>query len=174
MKSRLLPTRRSWRWRVILIVTLSLFLESYMHQWKNTVYPPSEGLAPLDSPFQTGCAVPRSHEPRANATILMLARNSEAEDARAAVQSLEHRFNRWFGYPITFLNDKPWSQEFIARVSNVSSGPVEFAQVPKHMWGFPDFMDVEYARERMEVQGMTGVLHGDQESYHHMCRFYSG
>jgi hypothetical protein len=66
----------------------------------------------------------------------MLARNDEAAGARAAVQSVEDRFNRWLQYPIVFLNDQPWSQEFVRDLTNVSSGEVFFEQVPKHLGDF--------------------------------------
>lgn len=49
---------------------------------------------------------------RANATLLMLARNNELEKAMQSVRELEEKFNRQFGYPWVFLNNMPFSQEF--------------------------------------------------------------
>lgn len=49
---------------------------------------------------------------RANATMLMLARNSDVNDAVRSVRRLEDRFNKKFGYPWLFLNEEPFSEEF--------------------------------------------------------------
>lgn len=49
---------------------------------------------------------------RANASILMLARNSDVNDAVRSVRRLEDRFNKKFGYPWVFLNEEPFSDEF--------------------------------------------------------------
>lgn len=56
-----------------------------------------------DSPYIT---------PRANATLLMLARNNEVETAANSVRELEDKFNKQFGYPWVFLNEVPFSDEF--------------------------------------------------------------
>jgi hypothetical protein len=49
---------------------------------------------------------------RANATLVMLARNSEADDAAASMQALEARFNAHRRYPWTFLNDEDFDDNF--------------------------------------------------------------
>ena len=51
---------------------------------------------------------------RANATMVVLARNSEVEEVVGSMLQLEERFNWKFGYPWVFLNDVPFSEEFIA------------------------------------------------------------
>lgn len=51
---------------------------------------------------------------RANATMLMLVRNSEIDTAAQSVQELEDKFNKRFGYPWIFLNDEPFTDEFKA------------------------------------------------------------
>jgi mannosyltransferase len=168
---------RRYYGRIVLFSLIIFALESFHHtQFSNRVIPPAQHAS--DVPFQRGCNTPPTSPPaRANATLLMLARNDESAGARAAVQSLEDKFNRWFRYPIVFLNDEPWSQEFVRELTNISSGEVFFQQVPKHLWGFPDFMgdrEKDDARRSFREQRERGVLHGDQESYHHMIRFYSG
>ena len=50
---------------------------------------------------------------RENATFVMLARNQDVEDAVNAVRAMEDRFNRNRGYPWVFLNDEPFSYEFM-------------------------------------------------------------
>ena len=49
---------------------------------------------------------------RANATLLMLARNSDADGAVRSVRELEDRFNHKYNYPWTFLNEEPFTDDF--------------------------------------------------------------
>jgi hypothetical protein len=49
---------------------------------------------------------------RANATFVMLARNSDIDSAVDSVREMEDRFNRNYNYPWVFLNEKPFSTEF--------------------------------------------------------------
>ena len=145
--------------------------EALFHVYSYEVTRPAR---PLDEPFHRGCHTPDIDAPRENATIVMLARNKERQGATRSVKSLEKHFNRWFHYPIVFLNDEPWKEDFIDALTKVASGNVTFEQIPKGSWGFPDWMDQDMAKESMKKQKDRGVLYGGLESYHHMCRFYSG
>ena len=49
----------------------------------------------------------------ANATLLMLARNSDLKGVLQSVREVEDRFNSKFNYPWTFLNNEPFTPEFI-------------------------------------------------------------
>ena len=49
---------------------------------------------------------------RANATLMMLARNDELEGVVYSMKQLEDRFNRNYNYPWVFLNDEPFTEEF--------------------------------------------------------------
>ena len=49
---------------------------------------------------------------RANATFVILARNSDLESAVRSVRSIEDRFNRGFQYPYVFLNEEPFTDDF--------------------------------------------------------------
>ena len=66
-------------------------------------------LEPQCSVPPPSLAVPR----RANATFVILARNSEVMGVVESIKQNEDRFNRKFGYPYVFLNDEPFSDEFI-------------------------------------------------------------
>jgi mannosyltransferase len=129
---------------------------------------------PVDFPFSIGCRTPDVNASRENAVVVMLARNSDLEDAVKAVTSFETQFNRWFHYPMVFLNNEAWDQSFVDTLTEVVSGETRFDIVTEEMWGFPDWMDQAEARWEMQKQAAYGVKYAGMESYHHMCRFYSG
>ena len=156
---------------LITAICFILCVETLVHINSYEVRRPPE---PLDAPFAVGCQEPKVDAPRENATIVMLARNRELDGAIKSVKSIERQFNRWFHYPIVFLNDEPWDQEFIDGLTKVSSGKATFEVIKANMWGFPDWMDQTEARRRMKQQEAKGVMYAGLESYHHMCRFNSG
>ena len=158
------------QWLVVSVFFL-MSAETLFHIYSYEVKRPSR---PLDEPFNRGCREPDVLAPRENAVIVMLARNRERQGAVQSIKSLEKQFNHWFHYPIIFLNDDPWEEPFINDLTRVASGNVTFEQIPKGMWGFPEWMDHDSARQGMKRQEDQGVLYGGLESYHHMCRFNSG
>jgi len=129
-----------------------------------------------DRVFATGCLNPEesAKQPRANAAFVVLARNKELEGVVQSIKSIERHFNRWFHYPYVFLNDGDFEQSFKDTVTNYTSAPVEFGKIDSSMWGYPDWVDHEVAREGIRKQGDAAIMYGGMESYHHMCRFYSG
>lgn len=174
--------RNRRRIKLLLKIALPLLvlylIDLPIHLYRTRVARPDHDL---DQPFATGCLDPSvtAAQPRENATFVMLARNSEIDDARATVENIEWHFNRWFHYPILFLNDVPWTEEFKDVLSRaVSNGTeVRFEVIEKGKWGFPEEMNEKEktkAKLQMKKQGEKGVGYGDMESYHHMCRFYSG
>src|SRR5947208_14226378 len=88
--------------------------------------------------------------------------------------AFEQQFNQWFHCPMVFLNDQPWDRSFVNALTEVASGEVQFEMISEEMWGFPDWMDQDEARREMKKQAGHGIMYGGAESYHHMCRFYSG
>lgn len=165
------PRWRLVRWRPIMATIVALAVEDLYHQYYYHVSRPSK---PLDAPFQVGCQIPKTDAPRENATIVMLTRNEDIEGAAAAIKSLEDHFNRWFHYPVVFLNNEPWSEAFIVTLTDIVSGEAKFEVVPEEMWGYPDGMNKKDAKQHVLAQGAAGIYKGGMESYHHMCRFYSG
>ncbi|KAK3496337.1 nucleotide-diphospho-sugar transferase [Neurospora crassa] len=174
--------RNGRRIKLLLKIALPLLVlylvDLPIHLYRTRVARPHQDL---DQPFAIGCLDPSvtAAQPRENATFVMLARNSEIEGAKATVANIERQFNRWFHYPIMFLNDAPWSEEFKNVLSKaVTNGTeVRFEVIEKGKWGFPEGMNEKEktkARLQMKKQGERGVGYGDMESYHHMCRFYSG
>ena len=127
-----------------------------------------------DKVFVTGCLEPQVNGPRANAAFVVLARDKELEGVIQSVKSIERHFNRWFHYPYVFLNDGDFGQEFKDTITNYTSAPVEFGKIDPSMWGYPDWVNADVAREGIRKQGDAAIMYGGMESYHHMCRFYSG
>lgn len=157
-------------WLLIPIIT-ALIIEVFLHLYSYQAPIPAHEL---DAPFATSCQEPDLSAPRENAVLVMLARNSELEKAKSTVESVERAFNRWYNYPIVFLNDEPWSNEFVQQLNETSSGLATFEVIPQGDWTFPDWVDVESARQSIVEQGKTGVPYAGREGYHHMCRFFSG
>ncbi|KAK4665984.1 hypothetical protein QC763_407840 [Podospora pseudopauciseta] len=155
------------------LLLLALLTEVYLHNSYYTIHHPARDL---DVPFYTSCQEPdlSPSAPREAAAIVMLARNHEVEKALRTVISIEKHFNRWFHYPIVFLNDEDWDPEFVSTMNETVSGGAKFEVIPKEEWGFPANINQDRAREAINRQGQQGVLYGGLESYHHMCRFYSG
>ena len=48
----------------------------------------------------------------ANATFVMLARNSDIDGALGAIRYIQDRFNVRHDYPFVFLNDEEFSEDF--------------------------------------------------------------
>lgn len=90
------------------------------------------------------------------------------------MKSIERHFNRFWNYPYVFLNDGDFDDSFKETVQNYTESTVEFGKIDPSMWGFPDWFDIEVAKEGIRKQGDAGIMYGGMESYHHMCRFYSG
>ena len=59
---------------------------------------------PADPPFVLGR--------RANATIVMLARNGDMQGVAKSMKQMEDRFNKRFRYPYVFLNEEPFTDQF--------------------------------------------------------------
>ncbi|KAF3929263.1 hypothetical protein AA313_de0206098 [Arthrobotrys entomopaga] len=108
------------------------------------------------------------------ATLVMLARNKELYQVRESMRRLEDRFNHRFNYPWTFMNDIPFTKEFMEVTSSIASGPTEYVQIPREHWGIPEWVNGTLAREKMYEMGEAGILYGGSVSYRNMCRFFSG
>ncbi|QLQ78580.1 hypothetical protein HG537_0A08270 [Torulaspora globosa] len=111
---------------------------------------------------------------RENATLLMLVRNFELPGALKSMRSLEDRFNRDYHYDWVFLNDLPFTQEFIEATTAMASGNTHYALIPSKDWDRPDWIDEQLFEDRLESLSDRGVIYGGSKSYRNMCRFNSG
>lgn len=163
---------------IIVIGVLAVYLEIIHHA---STLRPARPTTNLDPPFFEKCVEPThiaTSSKRANAAIVMMATNKDVDKAKIAVRSFESRFNRFFQYPIIFINDQTFSEEFKTAMRAEVSGKTQFEIIPSGLWGYPEGMkesDREGARKKM--QSMSDVLkqpHALREGYHHMCRYQSG
>ncbi|KAL2888467.1 O-glycoside alpha-1,2-mannosyltransferase -like protein 4 [Ceratocystis lukuohia] len=163
---------------LVMVILFLMILRPHNHGGGNV----QENLPPsirkisekYDKVFVSGCLQPDTSKPRANATIVVLARNKELEGVIQSMKSFERHFNHWYNYPYTFLNDGEFNQTFKDVVRQYTNSKVEFGTVSPDMWGFPDWIDPKVAKEGIAKQGDAAVMYGGMESYHSMCRFYSG
>jgi hypothetical protein len=65
-----------------------------------------------------------SPRPRENATLVMLASNSDVNSVVRSVYELEDRFNSKYNYPWIFLNNEQFSDEFKSYASVLFSFPL--------------------------------------------------
>ena len=173
------PVERCFRtlvkYRKLLAIVLLLWtLELLFHISTFTIRQPSTNL---DAQFSSSCGLQTDNSTvRENATLVMLARNSEVDDAIASVLSIQEQFNDQFGYGWVFLNDQEWTAEFKTKVSQAIGGRAEakFEKIPKSMWGYPPWIDQDKAARKMRDMQKAGIMYAGTESYHHMCRFQSG
>lgn len=134
--------------------------------------------ATIDAPFLEGCQDPikaAAEHPRENAAFVVLARNKEIEGVLSSMHYLEEHFNQWFNYPYVFLNNQEFNSTFKRLIRNATNADVEFGLVGPDAWGFPDWVeDADELRESIAMQGDRAIMYGGLETYHHMCRFFSG
>lgn len=129
----------------------------------------------LDVPVP-GCrdVVKESLNHREKAAFVVLSRNKELEDLLMTMQNVEERFNKHFNYPWVILNDVDFTDDFIERVGAASTSDVSFHKIPLEHWDIPHWMDRDQVQQKLEQQDSMGIMYGGMESYHKMCRYYSG
>ncbi|KAI0006044.1 glycosyltransferase family 15 protein [Russula compacta] len=111
---------------------------------------------------------------RANAAIVMLARNGDIRGVVKSLKQMEDRFNKRFRYPYVFLNEEPFTDQFKERVTELTDATVEFGLIPPEHWYQPDWIDEEKASAAREQMAKNNVIYGGSLPYRNMCRFNSG
>ncbi|EJS44733.1 ktr4p [Saccharomyces arboricola H-6] len=120
----------------------------------------------------------RSGDPlagKAKGTILSLVRNEDLKDIISSIQELEEEYNKNFGYPYTFLNDKEFTEEFKNDIKNIlpKDRLIEFGLIDSDKWDMPDSIDTERYDKEIEKLDEANTKYAAEKSYHNMCRFYS-
>lgn len=112
----------------------------------------------------------KNESQRENAAFVVLARNSDLNGLRESMQMMEDRFNKKFNYPWVFLNNEPFDDKFKEWTTGLASGKTYYGELTKEMWGYPDWIDQQKAKESREAMQAAEVIYGGLESYRHMCR----
>jgi len=63
------------------------------------------------------------------AAFVTLIRNSELWEIVKSIRQMEDRFNRHYHYPWVFLNDEPFTEEFINTTSALISGKAKYGML---------------------------------------------
>ncbi|KAK9464526.1 nucleotide-diphospho-sugar transferase [Lipomyces arxii] len=108
------------------------------------------------------------------ASLVMLVRNRELTDALRSMRMIEDRFNRKYRYPWTFLNDEPFTEEFINFTTGMASGKTQYGLIGIEQWSMPEHIDLQKVQANMETMVAKNVIYAGSMSYRHMCRYNSG
>lgn len=112
---------------------------------------------------------------RENAALMVLCRNNDLYALLETIQLVQDRFNWQFNYDWVFLNDEPFTLEFIDTVSaRVDKGSLKFGLIDPSEWGFPPHINQTLAAEKWALYEQENIPYGGSELYRHMCRFFSG
>lgn len=109
-----------------------------------------------------------------NATLVMLVRNEELEGALSSMRSLEDRFNKDYKYPWVFMNDVPFTEEFIEQTTLMANSKTYYELIPTEDWQPPEFLDADKILKCIKKAAEDGVIYGGVKSYRNMCHFNSG
>jgi alpha 1,2-mannosyltransferase len=111
---------------------------------------------------------------KANASFVMLVRNSDLSGIMSSMKQIEDRFNRKFQYPYVFLNDEPFTQDFKDHIQALTKTKVEFGVIPSDHWHQPSWVDENRASQSRDDMVRNNVIYGGSVPYRNMCRFNSG
>ncbi|CAO3645418.1 unnamed protein product [Mucor fragilis] len=113
---------------------------------------------------------------KAKAAMVILTGNIEKNVITETIVNFEEKFNKNFKYPYVFLNNEPFDETFQNAIRAVVSPETEvkFGLIPQEHWGYPEWVDKQKAEKARQEMDRNGVYFGGLESYHHMCRYYSG
>jgi len=150
---------------------LSVSHEEYARKTSLSQFLPSKHEPPYKTPIPEYYG---NNTRRANAAIVILARNGDLSGILESVKQLEDRFNKKFHYPYVFLNEEPFSDEFKRRTTEITSALTEYGLIPRDHWYQPVWIDEEKAKAAREDMIKHNVIYGHSVPYRNMCRFNSG
>lgn len=85
-------------------------------------------------------------------------------------RDMEATFNYKYNYPWIFLNEEPFTEEFINLTTSMTKAKVSYGLVGEEHWSYPSWIDQNLAKKKMQQMEAEGVIYGGSESYRHMCR----
>lgn len=112
---------------------------------------------------------------KANAAFVILAKNSDVWGVLESMRGIEDRFNRKYNYPYVFLNDKPFSAEFMLHTTSMASGHCTYGIIPSNEWeDIPSWIDQDRMQSAVDEMAKLPIPYGDSVNYRKMCRYQSG
>lgn len=60
------------------------------------------------------------------------------------------------------------------RTSRATKARCLYGQIPEEHWSYPSWVSPQEAAVARKGMRERGILYGGRESYHHMCRYFSG
>jgi mannosyltransferase len=112
--------------------------------------------------------------PRLNATLLSLVRNEDLSEILPSMHDLERTWNRKFNYPWAFFNDVSFTEEFKRRTQAATNAKCHYHTIPQDDWSVPSWINMDLYAESAKRLHENNVQHGNELSYHQMCRWNSG
>ena len=125
-------------------------------------------------PNSAGIKTGKPTERRANAAVVILARNSDLDGLKQSLPQFENRFNKKYHYPYVFLNEVEFTEEFKKGIKEMISSNAEFGLIPEDHWSYPKWIDVKKADTARAKMEKDNIIYGGSLSYRHMCRYNSG
>lgn len=176
--------------RYVLLVLAIIFSLHFILSFSHEEYGRATSLSYLSEqlagskpnpPYQAG--IPEEYynqapvngtERRANATFVLLARNSDLPGVASSMKQMEDRFNKKYNYPYVFLNEQPFTEEFKRRVQTLTNAKVEFGFISRDEWFQPEWVDEDRAKASRDQMVKDQVIYGGSVPYRNMCRYNSG
>lgn len=106
-----------------------------------------------------------------------LCRNSDLYDMVETIINYTSRIKQIDSYDWVFLNDKPFSTEFIDLITAVVPGTPKFGLIDDKDWSMPSHIDqsiVESNIDKILSDPEGPYPYADSFSYRNMCRYMSG
>ncbi|KAJ2693761.1 hypothetical protein GGH99_000997, partial [Coemansia sp. RSA 1285] len=111
------PRSALLRYVVVAAGILSLYALLHVNYNRATSLLGSRALEPYERKISYQ---PKDPKP-VNACFAILARNQDWRSLRESMRQIEDRFNHRYNYPYVFLNDKPFSEEFINMTQSMTN-----------------------------------------------------
>ncbi|KAF8628415.1 hypothetical protein AX15_003937 [Amanita polypyramis BW_CC] len=138
--------------------------DSFKNQFKET-NPPHKQTVPDEYYLNNNHTSPPTR--KANAAIVLLARNGDLKGVLSSLKQIEARFNKKFQYPYVFLNDQTFDEKFKTRVSELTDASVQFGLIPPDHWNQPSWINETRASAAREKMVAGNVIYGGIEA---VCR----
>jgi hypothetical protein len=94
-----------------IIITSTLIRTKYRQRFFETSY--------ID-PHKDSSILATNNTERLNAAIIILVRNKELNTILYTLKQFEERWNKKYNYPYVYLNDEPFTSEFIEKTSAIT------------------------------------------------------